>query len=215
MDEQDQTNFSIEDLRILESSLLKAVSNPKQESLPIHANYILQTSRFIVHLLSGYNALIAAKKTEALPVLARSMLEAIFRLEAIAHKPEYLFRIAHTEFESDRSWMRNSSISDAEKVIAVQTIDDQWEGFKLEYVKQYPSHLTEEKTIKLEHLAQSAKTSLGGVYNAQYRLYSRFTHVNLRASAGGLGGMDESERMTVGCCAEIALRSLRSAGIIS
>jgi hypothetical protein len=87
--------------------------------------------------LKGYVYLRESGRVEASKYLIRTAIEAIIHLQSIRKQPELLFRIAFTEFNEDKKWVR--SLQRPDVADAIQAIDAQWAAFVRAYRMKYLS----------------------------------------------------------------------------
>ena len=140
--------------------------------------------------------------------LIRTGIEAVIRLQAVRKKPELLFRIAFTEFNEDKKWVRSTVPANVDKALSV--IDKNWADFKQAYHAKYPEHALIEEDISLRATAEHAE--IERYYDTHYRLYCRFTHAAFRATTGNLNEFDREDNRTMALCALSALEALSSIG---
>jgi hypothetical protein len=132
----------------------------------------------------------------------------VLRLQAVRKKPDLLFRIAFTEFNEDKKWVRSLKRPDVAN--ALQAIDAHWAEFVQAYRAKYPEHQLIENELSLRAAAESS--GLEGYYDSHYRLYCRFTHAAFRASTGDLAEFEREDNRTMTLCALAAVDALVSLG---
>ena len=172
----------------------------------LHEAYLGYTAGHINRAVEGYVYLRQSGRSEASKLLVRTGIEAVIRLQAVRTKPELLFRIAFTEFNEDRKWVRSSGGRDASE--ALRAIDTHWDQFTHAYRTKYPDHVLTEEEISLRRAAECA--GIERYYDTHYRLYCRYTHAAFRATTGNLSEFDQEDTRTMALCAFSALETLSS-----
>ena len=185
---------------------LNALGGKQSEGLLEH--YCFYTTAHINRAVEGYIFLRKSGRIEASQNLIRTAIEAILRLQATRKKPEVLFRIAFTEFEEDKKWLR--SLHGPDVASAIQAVDTQWADFKQAYRTKYPEHPLVEKELSLRGASEFA--GVEGYYDSHYRLYCRFTHAAFRATTGNLKDFYREDNRTMTLCAFGAVEALVSIG---
>jgi hypothetical protein len=171
-------------------------------------HYLFYTAAHINRAVEGYVYLRESGRVEASKHLIRTAIEAIIRLQSVRKQPELLFRIAFTEFNDDKRWVRSLQRTDVAD--AIRAIDAWWAAFVGAYRMKYPEHpLTEEK-LSLRRAAECA--GIDGYYDSHYRLYCRFTHAAFRASTGYLSEFEPEDNRTMTLCAFAAVEALVALG---
>jgi hypothetical protein len=170
--------------------------------------YPFYTAGYINRAVEGYVYLRQSRRIEASKHLIRTAIEAIIRIQAVQKQPELLFRIAFTEFNDDKRWVRSLQRADFASVI--QAIDDNWAEFVQAYRTKYHDHPLTEQELSLWRAAECA--GIEGYYNSHYRLYCRFTHAAFRASTGELNKFEPEDNRTMTLCTLAAVDALVSLG---
>jgi hypothetical protein len=174
----------------------------------LHDGYIGYSAGHINRAIEGYIFLRESGRFDASKLLVRTALEAVIRVHAVRQKPELLFRIAFTEFEEDKKWVRPFNRPEIED--AIQAIDRQWQEFRQAYHAKYPEHPFTEKGLTLRRAAELA--GIDGYYDSHYRLYCRFTHAAFRASTGDFNEFEAEDNRTMTLCAFATVDSLVAIG---
>src|SRR6266496_2908465 len=115
---------------------LKALGGKQSDGLVEF--YPFYSAAHINRAVEGYLYLRKSGRVEASKHLIRTAIEATIRLQAVAKKPDLLFRIAFTEFNEDKKWVR--SLQHSEGARTIQAIDNQWAAFVQAYRIKYPDH---------------------------------------------------------------------------
>ena len=200
---------SLQLLRDMQAELrdaLNALGGQQSDGLLQH--YPFYSAAHINRAVEGYIFLRESGRFDASKLLVRTALEAVFRIQAVRKKPELMFRIAFTEFQEDKKWVRPFNRPDTED--ALQAIERHWQEFRQAYHSKYPEHPLSEETLSLWSAAESA--GLDGYYDSHYRLYCRFTHAAFRASTGDLNDFEDEDNRTMTLCAFAAVDFLTSVG---
>lgn len=209
MGEYEHEHAKLELLEDVQSELryaLNSLGGRQADGLLQH--YLFYSASHINKAVEGFIYLRRNKRVDASKLLIRTVLESFIRMRAIQKKPELLFRMAYSEFEEDKKWVRSINGATAEETL--QKIASQWQTFKLEYQRTYPEHLMSEKSLKLREAATHA--SVESYYDSHYRLYCHFTHGAFRATAGDLNNLESEDVDTMIICAFAALDALNSIG---
>jgi len=185
---------------------LNALGGREGDGLLQH--YPFYSASHINRAVEGYIYLRESSRFDASKLLIRTALEAVIRVQAVRTKPELLFRIAFTEFQEDKKWVR--PVNRPEAAAALQAIDLLWQEFKEAYHIKYPEHPLTEQELKLRQAAEFA--NLDGYYDSHYRLYCRFTHAAFRASTGDLDDFESEDNRTMTFCTFTAIEALVSIG---
>ena len=185
---------------------LKALRGQQRDGLT--EAYVGYSAGHINRAVEGYVYLRESGRIEASKLLVRAALEPVLRIQAVRKKPELLFRIAFTEFQEDKKWVRPFNRPDTED--AIEAIDRQWEEFRRAYETKYPGQTLVEKELSLRYAAELA--GLDRYYDSHYRLYCRFTHAAFRASTGDLKEFETEDNRTMALCAFAALEAVASIG---
>jgi hypothetical protein len=194
----------LRDLQAELSTALNGLGGQKADGLV--EQYLFFSVVHIHRAVEGYIFLRESGRIEASKFLVRTALEAIIRVQAVRLKPELLFRIAFTDSEEHKTWMRRLSPPDTGETL--QACEDKWKEFRQVYRSKYPDHpLTEEK-LNLFDAADSA--GLARYYNIYYRLYCRFTHAALSAITGDFNEFETEDNRTMSLCAFAAVAFLAS-----
>src|SRR5438045_5835162 len=72
----------------------------------LYDGYLGYTAGHINRAIEGYIYLRTSQRIDASKHLIRTAIEAVIRLQAVRKKPELLFRIAFSEFNEDKKWVR-------------------------------------------------------------------------------------------------------------
>jgi hypothetical protein len=168
--------------------------------------YLGYTASHVNRAVEGYIYLRQSGRIEASKLLVRTGIEAVIRLQAVRTKPELLFRIAFTEFNEDRRWVRPSGGTNASE--ALRAIDAHWDQFRDAYRTKYPQHALIEEEISLRRAAECA--GLQRYYDSHYRLYCKYTHAAFRATTGNLSEFNQEDTRTMALCAFSALETVSS-----
>lgn len=171
-------------------------------------NYLLYTAAHINRAVEGYIHLREAQRFESSKLLIRTAIESLFRIKAVQTKPELLFRIAFSEFEEDKKWVKALKGADAAEVL--QEIDKQAAEFEQEYRSQHPGHTIIKEKISSRDLAKSS--NIAPYYDSHYRLYCRFTHGAVSAILGELTELQREDNRVMTLCALTAIEALVSFG---
>lgn len=185
---------------------LSGLAGGQREGL--YDGYLVYTAGHINRAAEGYIYLRRSHRIDASKHLIRTGIEAVIRLQAVRKKPELLFRIAFTEFNEDKKWVRSTKADDVDK--ALSAIDKNWTDFKQAYRAKYPEHALVEQEISLRATAEQA--GIERYYDSHYRLYCRFTHAAFRATTGNLNEFDREDNRTMALCALSAIEALSSIG---
>src|SRR5258708_363601 len=183
MNSNDPELTSLQLLRDMQAELrdaLNALGGREGDGLLQH--YPFYSAAHINRAVEGYIYLRESGRFDASKLLIRTALEAVLRVQAVRTKPELMFRIAYTEFKEDKRWVRPFNRPDIED--ALQTIERHWQEFREAYHAKYPEPPLIEEELSLRLASELA--GLDGYYDSHYRLYCRFTHAALCASAGAL-----------------------------
>jgi hypothetical protein len=183
---------------------LNGLAGGQREGL--YDGYLVYTAGHINRAAEGFIYLRQSRRIDASKHLIRTGIEAVIRLQAVRKKPELLFRIAFTEFNEDKKWVRSTTAADVDK--ALSAIDKNWADFKQAYHAKYPEHALTEEDISLRATAEHA--GIERYYDSHYRLYCRFTHAAFRATTGNLNEFDREDNRTMALCALSALEALSS-----
>jgi hypothetical protein len=179
-----------------------------QQAEGLVQSYLVYSASAVNRATEGYLHLRRSGRIEASKLLIRTTLEVLFRIRAVQAKPELMFRIAFTEFQDDKKWIRSLNQRDVER--ATRTIAETWVEFKKVYQSAYPKHSCEERELTLREAAEAA--GLDPCYNSFYRLYCRFTHGAFRATTGYLNEFENRDTRLMALCACAAIESIESAG---
>jgi hypothetical protein len=183
---------------------LNALGGHQGDGLLDH--YRFWTASHINRATEGYVYLRTSDRIDASKHLVRPAIEAALRLQAVRHNPELLFRIAFSEFEEDKKWLRSTAI----KPNAPASIQDQWNTFRIAYASKYPNHQLIEERLPLRTAAETA--GLEGYYDTHYRLYCKFTHGAFRATTGNLNTFENEDTRAMILCALVAVENLMLLG---
>ncbi len=185
---------------------LNGLAGKQREGL--HDGYLGYTAAHINRAAEGYIYLRQSGRVDASKLLVRTGIESVIRLQAVRKKPELLFRIAFTEFNEDRKWVRLTSRGEVSE--ALRAIDTHWNDFKQKYHAKYPEHTLTEEDLSLRRAAECA--GIERYSDSQYRLYCRYAHATFRATTGDLNGFDREDTRTMTLCAFSALDAVSSIG---
>jgi hypothetical protein len=174
----------------------------------LHDAYLGYTAAHINRAVEGYVYLRRSGRVDASKLLVRTGIEAVIRLQAVRKKPELLFRVAFTEFNEERKWVRLTGGGDGSE--ALRAIDAQWDDFKRKYRAKYPEHTLTEEDLSLRRAAECA--GIEGYYDSHYRLYYKYTHAAFGATMGDLNDFDREDTRTMTLCAFSALHAVASIG---
>ncbi len=154
--------------------------------------------------VEGYLYLRKSGRVVASKYLVRPAIETVFRLRAIVQKPELMFRIAFSEFNDEKKWVR--AIVGENEASKLESIEDQWAHVRESYSKKYPDHPLAEEKLSLQGAAEAA--GLKKYYDSHYRLYCKFTHGAFRAITGDLDELEHHDNRTMNLCALVAINVL-------
>ena len=171
-------------------------------------HYLFYTAAHINRAVEGYVYLRESGRVEASKHLIRTAIEAFIRLQCIRRQPELLFRIALTEFNEDKKWLR--SVKGPDVANAILAIDAKWAAFVQAYRTKYPEHPLTQEELSLRRAAECA--GIEGYYDSHYRLYCRFTHAAFGASIGDLSELEREDNRTMTVCALAAVEALVTLG---
>jgi hypothetical protein len=104
-----------------------------KQSQGLMDNYRLYVAAYVNRAADGFIYLRKAGRSDSSKLLIRPAIEALIRLLAIRKKPELLYRIAYTETESDRTWLRAVSASAGEQ-FDENAYKKRWDDFKQKYI---------------------------------------------------------------------------------
>lgn len=209
MDANHSESTSLQLLRDMQAELRDALNSLRGRQCDgLHDDYIEYSAGHINRAIEGYIFLRESSRFDASKLLVRTALEAVIRVHAVRQKPELLFRIAFTEFEEDKKWVRPFNRPEVED--AIQAIDNQWQEFRQDYQAKYPEHSLAENGLTLRCAAQLA--GIDRYYDSHYRLYCRFTHAAFRASTGDLNEFEAEDNRTMTLCAFATVDSLVGIG---
>ncbi len=167
-------------------------------------HYPFYTAAHINRAVEAYVYLRESGRVEASKHLIRTAIEAMIRLQCIRRQPELLFRIAFTECNEDKKWVR--SVKGADVANAILAIDAEWTAFVQAYQTKYPEHPLTQEELSLRRAAECA--GIEGYYDTHYRLYCRFTHAAFRATIGGLSEFEPEDNRTMTLCALAAVEAV-------
>jgi hypothetical protein len=139
---------SLELLSRLQAELhnaLNGLAGGQREGL--YEGYLVYTAGHINRAVEGYLYLRESRRIDASKHLIRTGIEAVIRLQAVRKKPELLFRIAFTEFNEDKKWVRSTVPANVDKALSV--IDKNWAYFKQAYHAKYPEDALSRKIYPL------------------------------------------------------------------
>jgi hypothetical protein len=179
-----------------------------KQSRGLVEHYPFYTAVHINRAVEGYIYLRESRRLESSKLLVRTTIEAVLRLQAVRNKPELLFRIAFTEFNEDKKWVR--SVPGPGVADELQAIDAYWAEFVQAYRAEYPEHELIEKELSLRAAAESS--GIEGYYDSHYRLYCRFTHAAFRATTGDLAEFEREDNRTMTMSAMAAIDALITLG---
>ena len=185
---------------------LNALGGTQREGL--YDGYLGYTAAHINRAAEGYVYLRTSRRIDASKHLIRTAIEAVVRIQAVRKKPELLFRIAFTEFNEDKKWVRSTGAPDVDA--AIGAIDKHWSDFKRAYQAKYPEHSLVEVELSLRRAAECA--GIERYYDSHYRLYCRFTHAAFRATTGDLSEFEREDNRTMALCVFSAMDALSSIG---
>ena len=174
-------------------------------------NYKFWSSFYMGRASQGYIVLRKKSAFAESRFLVRPVIEIMFRLEAVRHQPELVYRIGYTETRlEDRKWLIALAKS-AGKQFDEVAFDERWMDFKKEIQSQFPNAQLEDKRLTVKQAAEAGK--LGGVYDTIYATYCRYTHGALRAIVGELDEpVGAEDNYLVASCLMCAIDALVSIG---
>ena len=174
-------------------------------------SYRGHTAQLINRAAEAFIYLRDGGRVDASKLLVRPAIEAAFRLQAVNKDPEMLFRIATSEFEEDKKWLRTAAAAakqdPAEALAQLQT---DWDDFKRHYGTAHPCQILKKSKVSTYELAQKAE--IEGYYDAYYRFYSQFTHAAFRSSTGDLDDFEHHDSRVMAFCTLIALNAANLIG---
>lgn len=195
-------------LRLLNEELGNALNLAGNRNVSTSENYQLFKGSFVHKTADAYIFLLFNNKDLASKVLIRSIFEAAIRMYCVNSQPEIMHRIAYTEFRDERRQIENMDGCDKN---VIKKLDDQWNEGKSLLQKEFPNWRLVDKEIKVQELYSSVKMLKN--YNTQYRLYCKYTHASLRASAGMLEALYVHDNHSVALALIIALTVMSNLGI--
>ncbi len=186
--------------------MLNALGGKQGDGLVEH--YQFYTAGHINKALEGYVLLRLNGRVAASKHLIRPVLEGVIRVTAVRKSPDLMFRIAFSEFEETRKWVR--PFNEGQGIDGLQEIDRQWSEFESAYVQKYPEHNCIKKKLTLRCAAENA--GIDSYYDSHYRLFCLFTHGAFRATTGDLEDFEPEDNRTMALCAFAILDCLVSLG---
>lgn len=171
-------------------------------------HYQFYTARHINRAAEGYCFLRRAGRVDASKHLVRPIVESVIRVHAIRKMPELMYRIAYTDFQDMKNWVR--PFNDDPKVDALSEIDRQWSDFDAKYSEKYPDHKRTKERLPLRKAAELAE--IDGYYDSHYRLFCQFTHGSFRATVGDFDDFEPEDNRTVALCLFVTIDCLVDLG---
>lgn len=155
----------------------------------------------------AYVLLKQANREEALPLLIRPAMEAMFRLLAVRSSPNVLYRLAYHEHLQDKKWATPFA---PDGVDSISFFANKWSDFAKLYAEQFPDYDLSSQDISLRQVAELA--GIAPYYDSHYRLYCQHTHAALSACAGYLTEFHTENDRTMAACIICALEAVVSTG---
>lgn len=172
---------------------------------PIHGApmYVLYCAGHILRCSAGYSTLRKAGNDYAARMLARPIIEALFRLRAVHEKPELLYPIAYSEHLEDIKFVRALTKRAGRKVEVEKSLAEKWEEAEKHVFASTPPQQKMKKSLTSYDAAEAG--DLLPMYNLYYRLYCQHTHASLRAMQGTLDGEPEVDEFAISTALRTAL----------
>jgi Family of unknown function (DUF5677) len=171
--------------------------------------YRFRSAKHLHRAVAGFAFLRRPGLVDSSKFLVRPALEMAFKLQAVRLHPEMFFRIAHEERRQDRHLMQGQPELQEES-------DKNWERFKAAFAKDYPAIPIPNLCDRCDRLSiarVAEKAEMKPYYDSHYRIYSRYTHGALQASAGNIDEVtNPADNPTMAICGLVALDNLISFG---
>src|SRR4029453_552745 len=173
-------------------------------------NYRFWSSKHLHRAAGGFVFLRRSGLGDASKFLIRPAIEIVLRLQAVKKHPDLLYRIAFSEHCQDERFLR------AAAEYSQQPYDDtqgkkKWKRFSDAFTAEFPNIPRVDKELSIACAAEKAE--MKPIYDGDYRIYCRYAHGALRASARGLDEeTDLHDNPAMILCASIALDTLVSLG---
>jgi hypothetical protein len=173
-------------------------------------NYKFWCSVYLGRASKAFLFLRDAKQIPESRFLVRPAIEMMIKLEALAQRPDLLYRIAYTETQEDRTWFCLLADAIGEK------FDESEQQKSMERFKQECAKLSTSADLKDERISLRCLALIIGIqryYDSHYRMYCRFTHASLRALIGNLDDVaTDEDNVTMVLCVLSAIKSVVAIG---
>jgi hypothetical protein len=175
-------------------------------------NFKFWSSVYMGHVSQGFIHLRRGNGLKESRFLVRPAVELTIKQQAIACRPDLIYRLGLTETFDDRTWLRALSKQ------AGQEFDEakyqvQIDEFTEECTKLFPWGDLKPEKISIQELARATGPDGELYYNSHYRTYCKFTHATLRVIIGSLDEVaSEEDNLTMIVCILSALETIISIG---
>jgi hypothetical protein len=173
--------------------------------------YYFYSADHVNRAAEGFIFLRKSGRIDASKFFVRSVIETMFRVEAIQKRPELFYRIAYSESAvEDPKWI-GSAAKRAGTGFDKDALSKGFAEFKAKLASQLPNVALEDKYISVWEIAEAA--GYAHYYNSHYRTYCRYTHGALRAIGGFLRNLtDREDNRVMGFCTFSAVNVLAKIG---
>ena len=195
----------------IQTALHTGLKERKAKSARMAEEYLYQQSDYLSQLLDGFIDLTKARNFRAARVIIRPCLEAVFKMQAVAKKPSYLYNVVQTEHEGDVKLVGIAVLNGEFSPDTKDPVHPEWEKAKTLFKQQFPADQLTEHAASAYDCAQTA--GLIALYDFQYRWYCNSAHSALRASSADIEVSRELDNETMVRCGFVALGALGTIGV--